>query len=149
MDEIKVELENRAKIVQQMLQDEGYGAKPPEWDEQVRTWDVRVKFEGMTMLVMFDLDDPLFVRVLLPNFWDVDPDQLGSALAALDLANKKTKGAKVYLNLARSDSVAVMDFLYDGTGLEGRMLVRSLQMVANAAKVYVEAFKKQLSMTLS
>ena len=59
MDEIKVELENRAKIVQQMLQDEGYGAKPPEWDEQVRTWDVRVKFEGMTMLVMFDLDDPL------------------------------------------------------------------------------------------
>ena len=74
------------------------------------------------MLVIFDLDDPLFVRVLLPNFWDVDPDQLGSALAALDLANKKAKGAKVYLNLARSDSSAVMEFLYHGTGLKDECL---------------------------
>lgn len=143
MDNLKSELENRATNLQQMLQEEGYGAKAPEWDERAKTWDVRVKFEGMTMLVMLDLDDPLFVRVVLPNFWDIEPEQLGSALVALDLANKKAKGAKVYLNLARNDCIATLEFLYNGSGLEGQMLTRYLNMVANVAKTYVQSFKEQ------
>lgn len=143
MDDLKVELEDRAKTLQQMLQGEGYGAKTPEWDEQARIWNVRVNFEGMTMLVMFDLDDPLFVRILLPNFWSVEPGQQGAALVALDLANKKAKGAKVCLNLARNDSFAGMEFLYNGSGQDGPMLARVMRMVANAANLYVDALKER------
>lgn len=143
MDDLKVELETRAKTMQQMLQDEGYGAKTPAWDDQAKTWDIRVNFEGMSMLIMLDQDDPLFVRVMLANFWDVKPEQMNSTLVALDVANKKAKGAKVYLNLARNYSIAAMEFLYNGTGMDGQMLVRSMNMVVNVAKVYVSAFKEQ------
>jgi hypothetical protein len=147
MDYPKLELENRAKILQNMLQCEGYGAKAPEWDEQDSTWDVRVHFEGMAILVIFDLDDPLFVRVVLPNFWHVEPYHLSSALAALDMANKKAKGAKVYLNLECSGSIASMEFLYNGSGQDGPMLVRTMRMVTNVAKIYVDAIKASRALT--
>ena len=147
MEYPKLGLENRAKILQEMLQREGYGAKAPEWDEQDSTWNIRVHFEGMTILFILDLDDPLFVRVVLPNFWDVEPDQLSSALAALDMANKKAKGAKAYLNQNGSDSIASMEFLYNGSGQEGPMLVRTMRMVTNVAKLYVDAFKASRGVT--
>jgi hypothetical protein len=142
MDNAKAELENRAKNLQQVLQEEGYGAKPPVWDEKARTWDIYVKYESLSMLLMLDLDDPLFVRVLLPNFWKVEPEQLESGLLALDVASKTAKGAKVYFNRERNQNSAAMEFLYNGTGLENGMLIRYLVMVANVAKVYVEAFKE-------
>jgi hypothetical protein len=147
MDDLKVELEKRAKSYQQMLQDEGYGAKNPEWDEKENTWDIRVKHEGVPMLIMLDLDDPDFVRIVLPNFCDVKPDQLESALVALDLANKKCKGTTVSLNVARNDSMVTVEFLDRGTGMDAKILTRYLGMAVNAAKVYIENFLEQAAQT--
>ena len=147
MEHPKLELENRAKILQEMLQHEGYGAKTPEWDEHSSTWNIRVHFEGLTIVFILDLDDPLFVRVVLPNFYDVEPDQRSFALAALDMANRKAKGAKAYLNLNGNDSFATMEFLYNGSGQDGPMLVRIMTMVTNVAKLFIDAFKASRGVT--
>lgn len=139
MDNLKFELENRANGMQQLLQDEGYGAKTPVWDDEYKTWDIRVNFEGMTMLIMLDLEDPLFVSIVMPNFWRVETERLGAIMTALDHANKQAKGAKVYLSEGLDNSIAGMGFQYNGSGLDGRMLVRNLRMIANVAKLYVDA----------
>lgn len=144
MEEIKAVLETRAKSYQQMLFDEGYAAKTPVWDENSRTWDMIVKFEGITVLVMLDVDDAEFVRVVVPNFWDVEPQHLGSALLAADMTNKQCKGAKVALNQARSDSVALTEFLDVGEQVTGKLLVRYLSMCVSAARFYVAQTKEQI-----
>ena len=142
MTEIKLELENRAKAVQQMLRDEGYGAKTPQFDEDTNTWDLLAKYEGNPVLIMFDVDDPTFVRMLMPNFWDVEPETLGPVLIAMDIANKTIKGAKVHMNQDRTVVSACMEFLYDGSGLNGEMVARCMGMVASAAKTFVKTVRE-------
>lgn len=141
MDILKAELEKRAQTYQQILQDEGYGAKTPEWDERTRTWDIRVKYEGLFVLIMLDFDDPDFVRIVLPNFYDIDPEHHQSALLALEIANKKCKVAKVYLNAAQNDTIAAVEFLDDGTGINARFLIRYVDMLVHAAKFFAESYK--------
>ena len=127
-----------------MLCDEGYAATTPVWDENSRTWDMIVKFEGITVLVRLDVDDAEFVRVVVPNFWDVEPQNLGSALLAADMTNKQCKGAKVALNQSRSDSVALTEFLDAGEQLTSKLLVRYLSMCVSAARFYVAQTKEQI-----
>lgn len=145
MNDLKGALENRAKAYQSMLQEEGYGAKTPVWDERANTWDITAKYEGVQLLIVLDLDDPDFVRIMLPNFFDIQPEQLGTALIAMDQANKKCKAAKVYLNPARNDTMASVEFLDNGSVMEGKMLTRYLRMAVNAAKFYVDSFQEQAS----
>jgi len=145
MDNRKAELEQRAKAYQQILQEEGYGARDPEWDPQMQTWDLRVKYEGMFMLIMFDLDDPDFVRLVLPNFFDISPEQLQPAMVALEMTNKKCKGAKLYLNRAQNDTIASVEVLDGGAGMRAAFLTRYLDMLVGAAKFFVENLKKQMN----
>lgn len=145
MADTKAALEQRAKSYQQILQDEGYGAKNPEWDPQTQTWDIRVKYEGMFMLIMLDLDDPDFVRIILPNFFEISPEQLQPAMIALDLANKKCKGAKLYLSRAQNETMAAVEILEDGTGMQAKILTRYLDMLIGAAKFFVENLKRQMN----
>jgi hypothetical protein len=143
MDNAIAELESRAKAYQGVLCEEGFAAKLPKWDADVNTWDVSVKYEGIRVLIMFDLDDPKFIRVVLPNFWHVAPVQLGAALVALDIANKRSKFAKVFLNPGRTDTTASVDFLDDGKEVESALLVRYLSTVTNVTKVYLKALKEE------
>ena len=135
MQELKSTLGARAVAYQRILQDEGYRASEPQWDGDTSTWDIYLKYEGATLLIVLDLDDADFVRILLPNFHSIAPGQLNNALAALDLVNKKCKCAKVYLNSARDNAVAAVEFL-DADGSGGAVLLRYLAMVVNAAKLY-------------
>lgn len=143
MNDLKVALENRAKSYQGMLQNEGYGAKTPVWDEKANTLDITVKYDGVQVLIVLDFDDPDFVRIMLPNFFDIPPEQLGTALLSMDQANKKCKAAKVYLNSARNDTMASVEFLDRGPAMDGKVLTRYVRMVLNAAKVYVDSFREQ------
>jgi len=145
MGDCNAKLEQRAKAYQQILQEEGYGAREPEWDPQTNTWDIRVKYEGMFMLIMLDLDDPAFVRMLLPNFFEISAEQLQPAMIALELTNKKCKGAKLYLNRAQDDTFAAVEVLDDGAGMQAKILMRYLDMLVGAAKFFVENLKKQMN----
>ncbi|MGJ7917758.1 hypothetical protein ACI48D_20050 [Massilia sp. LXY-6] len=147
MQELKSALEARARSYQHILQEEGYRARDPEWDAESSTWDVYVKFEGASLLIVLDLDDAHFVRILLPNFYKVEPSRLDDAMLAIDLANKKCKCAKVYLNAARDNTVAAVEFLDPGEGGDRATLLRYLAMAVNAAKFYAHHAEPQLQDT--
>ena len=144
MEQTTTELEDRARKYQTLLCGEGFAAKAPEWDDRVNTWDISVKFEGIRLLVMLDADDPTLVRVMLPGFWEIEPAHLGPALVALDVANKRSKLAKVFLNPDRTDATASADFLDDGTGVGVDLLVRYLSMVTHVAKTFVSVLKEEV-----
>lgn len=135
MQELKSTLEARAVAYQRILQEEGYRVRDPQWDGDTNTWDLYLKYEGASLLLVLDVDDADFVRILLPNFCRIAPDRLDEALAALDLVNKKCKCAKVYLNAARDKAVAAVEFL-DMGGSGGAALLRYLAMIVNAAKLF-------------
>ncbi|WP_306391609.1 hypothetical protein [Telluria beijingensis] len=143
MSDTRARLEARAQQYQEWMCEEGYRARDPVWDDQADTWDVHVKYEGATLLLVFDVDDAGFVRILMPNFWTVEPEALPAALAALDLANKKCKCAKVHLNARGDDTIAAVEFLDQGDQMRPATLLRYLAMVVNAAKFFAGAMQEQ------
>ena len=143
MSNTKAMLEARAQQYQEWMCEEGYRARDPVWDDQANTWDVHVKYEGATLLVVFDVDDAGFVRILMPNFWTIEPAALEPALAALDLANKKCKCAKVHLNARSNDTIASVEFLDQGEQMRPATLLRYLAMVVNAAKFFASAMREE------
>jgi len=143
MGDTRAMLETRAQQYQEWMCEEGYRAQDPVWDDGADTWDVQVKYEGVTLLLVFDVDDAGFVRILMPNFWTIEPAALGPALVALDLANKKCKCAKVHLNSRRDDTIASVEFLDQGDQMLPATLLRYLAMVVNAAKFFAGAMQEQ------
>lgn len=136
MQELKSTLGARVQAYHRILQNEGYRAREPQWDSDTRTWDIYFKCEGANLLIVLDLDDADFVRILLPNFCRIAPGNLDDALAALDLVNKRCKCAKVYLNAARDNAVAAMEFLDPDEGCASAVLPRYLAMLVHAAKLF-------------
>jgi len=144
MNDTRSKLEQRARQYQAWLCEEGYRAQEPLWDHGTNTWDVHVKYEGVTLVIVFDVDDPDFVRILMPNFWAVDGANLGPALLALDLANKKCKCAKVYMNGRRDDTSVATEFLDHGHLLRAPALLRYLAITVNAARFFASAVQEQI-----
>lgn len=73
------------------LREEGY--RP----EAVEDYRILFRAESTTFLVDFDWDDPLFVRLVVPNFWSIDDEfERDRVVKAADEANKKIKCAKVW-----------------------------------------------------
>lgn len=145
MSDVKMALEVRAHQYQAMLQEAGYAVRNPEWEQETRCWDMRIRFEGASCVLLLDADDPRYVRIVLPNFLDLASEQIGAGLIAADLANKTCKGAKVYLNRARNDVIAAVEMLEPAAGIDCELLMRNLQMLLNAAKVYAAGFRQQLA----
>jgi hypothetical protein len=138
----KVDVDELGKKYQTLLQDEGYGCKAPTKDEQANTLDLIVKYEQMTFMIILDYDDPEFVRILLPNFFDIDKGQIEAALTAIQTVAQKCKGAKVYLTRDMDDTVAAGEFLENGNSVDAKQLVRYLSMVMNAAKTFAQVMQK-------
>ena len=84
MNDVKQILAQRANQYQRALQSEGFPAKEPVWDAGTNTWDVWVKFEGVNIVLVLDVDDADFVRFIAPNFWELTPEECGEALLAAD-----------------------------------------------------------------
>lgn len=143
MNTVKDALEARARQYQALLASGGYQADDPAWDEENRCWGVQVRFAGAVCFMVLDVDDPRFIRILLPNFLTVGPGQLGASLIAADLANKTCKGAKICLNRQRDDVLAAVELLEPAAGLEEAAVVRSMQMLLHAAKTYAGQFSEQ------
>lgn len=143
MSEMRAMLETRAQQYQKWMSEEGYRAQDPVWDATTSTWDVHVKYEGVTMIVVFDVDDADFVRILMPNFWAIEQSALGPALVALDLANKKCKCAKVHINARRDNTIASVEFLDQGDQMRPATLLRYMAMVVNAARFFARAMQEQ------
>lgn len=94
MNDTKSMLESRAARYRQVLQDEGYAVRAPNWKEDVLTWMMRLRYEGATMYFLFDVEDQRFVRLVLPNFFEIEHGPTEQVLSALDRTNISCKGAK-------------------------------------------------------
>lgn len=133
-----VNIDELAKKYQKFFQDQGYGCKDPTKDENANTLDLIVTYEQLTYLIILDYDDTQFVRILLPNFYDIKPAQLQQALIAINIVAKQCKGAKVNLTSSGDDMVAACEYLETGNSVDGKTLLRYMSMVANAAKTFAK-----------
>ncbi len=84
------------------LCDEGFR---PKYDED---GDIVVKREGKTYVVIFEESDPIYFRVVYPNFWSLDDEEeYEQALIASARVNTKMKCAKVLPSVEFSDEANV------------------------------------------
>ena len=73
---------------------EGMGYRPELDDDG----DVRFRHEGHSYFVEVRDDDPMFFRVVLPNFWDIEsPEERVRVVEAANSATGETKIAKVFI----------------------------------------------------
>ena len=83
--------EERQLAVEAFLRDEGYA---PQRDSD---GDVAFKYEGRFYVVVIDEADPMFFRLIFPNFWSIDDEEERARVAAASLeACRSTKVAKVF-----------------------------------------------------
>lgn len=72
------------------LSSEGYR---PKYDED---GDIIVKREGKTFAIIFEENDPIYFRVLYPNFWSLDDEtEYEQAMIAAARVNRTLKCVKV------------------------------------------------------
>ena len=83
--------EQRALAVESFLREEGY---VPQRDAD---GDVAFKYEGRYYVVVVDEADPMFFRLIFPNFWSIDSEEERAQVNAAALeACRSTKVAKVF-----------------------------------------------------
>lgn len=83
--------EERQLAVESFLREEGYA---PQRDSD---GDVAFKYEGRAYVVVVDEADPMFFRLIFPNFWSIDSEEERAQVAEAALeACRSTKVAKVF-----------------------------------------------------
>lgn len=138
MEDNKSTLEARAARYRQLLQDKGYAVMAPDWKEETLTWMMPLRYEGVTMCFLFDAEDPSFVRLILPNFFEIEHGPTVQVFTAIDRTNNSCKSAKVYLNADAGNVMSAVEFLDDGTSASAAMLLRYLTLALNGAKHFVK-----------
>lgn len=96
-----------AQIYVSYLQQEGYR---PNIDHD---GDVIFKEEGRTYFIDIDTKDPMYFRLVFPNFWSINGgEELARVIFAANYATLRTKVAKVYVHEdGRNVSAAIEIFL--------------------------------------
>ena len=59
--------------------------------------DLQFKYQGFTMWVTPDEKDPLFLRIILPNIYEVNEENRAAVLEALNKVNCDLKAVKGYV----------------------------------------------------
>jgi hypothetical protein len=127
---------DRLKIVE-ILASEGFR---PELDSEN---DIAFKYEGANCLVMFDDDDELYLRFVLPNFWPIENEkEREEAIRASVFTTKLIKAAKIFPVKDQMWS-AVEVFLPSEEALRP-VLDKILVVLAGAVSAFSEEMRKQL-----
>ena len=113
------------------LEKEGYRA---ECDDD---GDVRFRHEGHSFFLEVREDDPMFFRVVLPNFWDVDsPEERARVIDASNLATGETKVAKVFL--VRDNTWAACELFIPAQEDFVPILQRCLLAIRSAVNIFTD-----------
>ncbi len=116
-----------AQPILEWLEREGFRARLDE------DGDVHLRHEGRDVFVVFDADDPSYVRVIAPEFWkcDDDAEQRFFALTVANRLNASLKVAKISLRSDGATGVAVELFVNGPEALRA-VLPRCLDLVGTA-----------------
>jgi hypothetical protein len=128
-----------AQPILEWLESEGFRARLDE------DGDVLLRHEGRDVFVVFDAEDPAYVRVIAPEFWRCD-DVAEQRFFALTVANRLNASLKVAKISLRSDGavcVAVELFASSPEALRA-VLPRCLDLIGAATWEFRERMKEAL-----
>jgi hypothetical protein len=118
------------------LEKEGYNA------ERDDDGDVRFRHEGHSYFLEVREDDPMFFRVVLPNFWDVDtPAERVRIIDAANLATGEIKVAKVFI--VRDNTWAACELFLPAQDDFAPILQRCLLAIRSAVNVFTDHMRSE------
>lgn len=98
---------------------------------------IHFQFEGETYYIAPQNDDNTFSQLLYPNFWSLESeDEIGCALFACDLVNRKAKLVK--LHTADDDVWANIESLHDSPADFVGFLPQYLRFIQESVRVFGE-----------
>ena len=126
--------EERAQSVESFLREEGYA---PKRDSD---GDIAFKFEGRYYVVVVDEADPMFFRLIFPNFWQIDSEEerAKASVAALE-ACRSTKVAKVFL--VKDNTWASVELFLDPYDGYRAVFRRSLSALQTATQTFLTTMR--------
>ena len=106
--------------------------------------DIHLRHEGRDVFVVFDADDPAYVRVIAPEFWRCD-DEAEQRFFALTVANRLNASLKVAKISLRSDGAAyvAVELFLDGLEALRAVLPRCLDLIGAATWEFRERMKEE------
>ncbi|TAD97724.1 MAG: hypothetical protein EAZ97_12025 [Bacteroidetes bacterium] len=120
------------KLCVAFLQKEGYR---PEITTQE---DVVFKVEGRTFIVDIDQNDDRFLRILLPNFYEIESDQeMLKSLAVANEINKNVKVGKIIIMDNNHAWAFAEQFIDDTPDLED-FFQRTIKVIRKASEDFTE-----------
>jgi len=127
------------KTYMDYLNSEGYQAKIDS------DGDVRFKSEGRTFFIAIDEDDPLFLRIVLPNIWPIENNEEKlQVLIAADYTNRKIKAAKVFIAQGNTWA-AIESFVADPENISA-IFKRSLSALNGSAMQFAQKMRSKATM---
>ncbi|MDR0732293.1 MAG: hypothetical protein LBF63_11540, partial [Treponema sp.] len=95
--------------------------------------DVRFRYEGGTYYIIVLEGDPKFIRILYPNFWEIESEEeLMRAYITASYVSRTTKIAKVFVNRNEDDVSIVAESLLNDPGDFRNHLTRLLSTIVTA-----------------
>jgi hypothetical protein len=118
------------------LEKEGYHA------ERDDDGDVRFRHEGHSYFLEVREDDPMFFRVVLPNFWDIDsPAERLRVIDAANLATGDTKVAKIFI--VRESTWAACELFLPAQEDFAAILQRCLLAIRAAVGLFTDTMRTE------
>jgi hypothetical protein len=120
------------------LESEGFRARVDD------DGDIHLRHEGRDIFIVFDPNDPAYVRVMAPAFWRCD-DAAEERFLALTVANRLNGALKVAKISLRSDGAAYVsvELFLDGLEALRAVLPRCLDLIGAATWEFRERMKEE------
>lgn len=123
--------EELQKLYTDSLAAEGYR---PELDDD---GDVRFRHEGSSYFIEVREDDPMFFRVVMPNFWDIEsPKERARIIEAANITCSDVKVAKVFI--VRNDTWCAVELFLPSQEHFVPILQRCLLAIRAAVNTFTE-----------
>ncbi|WP_320172386.1 hypothetical protein [Maridesulfovibrio sp.] len=122
--------------IKNVLAEEGFR---PEVDED---GDLLFKYEGSTYFIDTEDDDKYFIKIVLPNFWEIESEEernLASKVALETTAS--VKAAKVFP--VNDDMWAAVEFFLPNEEALAPILSRLLDVVSGTAGMFAEGMQAE------
>jgi hypothetical protein len=128
-----------APPILEWLESEGFRARVDD------DGDIHLRHEGRDIFIVFDADDPAYIRVMAPAFWKCG-DVAEERFLALTVANRLNGALKVAKISLRSDGAAyvAVELFLDGLEALRAVLPRCLDLIGAATWEFRERMKEEL-----
>jgi hypothetical protein len=102
-----------------------------------------IKAEGRAYLFVFDGDDKGFIRIVYPNFWEIESkEEYVRALQASNAASAKCKFVKLYVIEDQTDTTASLEFFDDKNSADVMLIKRYLGVIQNGVNTFRTEMQK-------